>query len=84
MAMTIYVQSSNELSFGEPATPAHYYTGTTNFANILDDMVKGNIPINTGTPFPVVWKSDNIDPNGAPWDPPSIPVYGDGDNPWRK
>ena len=75
MAMTIYTQSSDEMMFGEPATPAHYYTGTSDFSVILEDMARGIIPVNTGSPFPVVWKSDQKDQNSPPWIG-GIPIYG--------
>lgn len=75
--MIIYTQSNEEMMFGEPPTPAHYYSGISNFADILDDMMNGKIPYNTGSAFPVIWKSD-MDPNGVPWnDRPFTPINGD-------
>ena len=80
---TIYVQSEDEMVFGEPATPAHYYTGISDFSTILNDMAEHKIPVNTGVVFPVVWKSDMQDPNTLPWNDaqPGIRVL--GDNPWK-
>ena len=78
MYMIIETQNSDEMVFGEQPTPAHYYTGTSNLSDILDDMARGNIPINTGQPFPVIWKGD-IDPNSPPFqtdDRPFVPING--------
>ena len=78
--MIIETQSTDEMVFGEQPTPAHYYTGTANLADILDDMARGNIPVNTGQPFPVIWKGD-MDPNTPPWvdDRPFVPIKGNTD-----
>lgn len=49
--------------FGEHVTPAHYYTGKNDFNIILEDMMRGVIPINTRQPFSVIWKDDKDELN---------------------
>lgn len=66
--MIIYTDS-NVAMFGNEGTqltPAHTYATTSNFANILDDLAKGNIPCGTGQPFPVNWKTETNN-NNPPW-----------------
>lgn len=45
--MEVYIGQQHE------TTPAHCYCGTNDLAAILDDIVKGNMPVGTGKPFPV-------------------------------
>ena len=45
--MEVYLGQQRE------TTPAHAYCGTNDLAAILDDIVKGNLPVGTKQPFPV-------------------------------
>lgn len=86
--MIIYTDSNVGL-FGTQMTPAHTHAATTDFANILDDLARGNIPCNTGKPFPVNWKTENnnVDENDLPWftrtNYQQMPSYGFV-NPWKE
>ena len=58
MLMMLFIDDNSSL-FGQDGvelTPALTHFATTDFAAILDDLVKGNIPTNTGQPFNVNWK----------------------------
>lgn len=83
--MIIYTDSNVSL-FGTQMTPAHTHAAVTDFANILDDLACGNIPCNTGRPFPVNWKTENNDNDLPPWfkrtDYQQMPPGGFV-NPWR-
>lgn len=78
---------SAEGIFGEPVTPAHYYTGKNDFNIILEDMFNGVIPINTRQPYPVIWKADKEElmkqqrqqQNLPPFEPPYRTIVG-GEN----
>ena len=53
-------------------TPAHRFVGVE-FDTILREIDCGNIPTNTGEPFPVNWEDDN-----------STDYQNNGDfNPWK-
>lgn len=41
-------------------SPALKYAGVHDMTSILNDIQRDIIPVNTGEPFPVVWKNDNI------------------------
>ena len=78
MYMIIETQNSDEMVFGEQPTPSQDYTRTSTLSYTLDYMARGNIPINTGQPFPVIWKGD-MDPNSPPFqtdDRPFISING--------
>ena len=45
-------------------TPAAIYAGVRDFATILDNIASGEIPSNTGQPFPVNWNDKGKD---LPW-----------------
>lgn len=81
--MIIYTDSNSEF-IGTNLTPAHTHAATTDFANILDDLSKGNIPCGTGQPFPVNWENDSkTDPNQPPWIDGSQPInWSTNPNPW--
>lgn len=83
--MNIYTSGANP--FNTPnVTPAHVYAGTSDFADILADMEKGNLPVGTRQPFPVNFENeDGLVASPSPWtthnstmldDPPSRHVVG--------
>lgn len=39
----------------KPITPAHRYSYQNDFAKILEDIERGEIPCGSGRPFPVQW-----------------------------
>ena len=55
-------------------TPAHAYAATNDFALILDEITKGNLPVGTGKPFPVNFDDEKETPKSfsSPWDPAMI------------
>ena len=46
----------------KPITPAHRYVYQSEWAKILEDIEKGEVPCGSGQPFPVEW----ADPKDAP------------------
>lgn len=80
--MNIYVNPGASMIM----TPAHNYAGTTDFADILDDMKHGNFPTGTGQPFPVNFDEPSSEVDSAsPWvnnrstqfaDPPANEIMG--------
>lgn len=52
---TMYINDADVIT-GE--TPAHTYSQTTRFEDILRDIDRNLIPTNTGQVFPTVWDSD--------------------------
>lgn len=64
--MIYYCDSNDELDVAKmekygctELSPALIYAGATSLEDILNDIKRGDIPTNTGEPFPVVWKNDN-------------------------
>lgn len=57
-------------------SPATIYSGVINFATILDNIANGEIPVASGRPFPVNWKSSDDD---MPWYPDKPNT-----NPWQR
>lgn len=54
--MDMYYDSSQAELFsddGEEMTPYHRMIMVNDFSKILDEIASGNIPTNTGQPFPV-------------------------------
>lgn len=71
--MVIYTEGNSIALELDKMTPAQRFIGVTDFDQILREIDCGNIPTNTGEPFPVNWKEDeNQDP----------PAYGGPFNPW--
>lgn len=64
----MYIFTNNQSMI---STPAHVYNGTSDFATILEDMKKGELPTGTGQPFPVNFdaEGDQMLSNNAasPW-----------------
>ena len=64
--MIYYCDSNDELDISKmekygctEMSPALRYAGTHSFEDILNDINRGDIPTNSGEPFPVIWKNDN-------------------------
>lgn len=57
--MIIYTDNinSNMVNGSSEMTPAHVYSAVRDFATILDDIGKGDLPVNTHLPFPVNWEN---------------------------
>jgi hypothetical protein len=66
MIVDIYVSSIANQTHEQ--TPFHVYQGTSDFATILNDMRKGELPVGTGKPFPVNFQEEDnpINPM-SPW-----------------
>jgi hypothetical protein len=59
--MDIYI-SSNGLSQKHEWTPMHAYAATKDFATILNDIQKGELPVGTNKPFPVNFAEEEENP----------------------
>ena len=57
MIVDIYVSSIANQTHEQ--TPFHVYQGTSDFATILNDMRKGELPVGTGKPFPVNFQEED-------------------------
>lgn len=67
--MVLYVNQNQQFN---NLTPAQRYAIENDFSHILNDISLGNLPTNTGVPFPVEWKEDNDTP---PWQSNSVTPF---------
>lgn len=64
-----------------PITPAHRYVYQGDFAKILEDIERGEIPCGSGQPFPVEFAdpNDDLSKMNQGWDVPTT-TYNGGNN----
>ena len=64
--MIIFTDEAANIFGGIAPSPAITHV-SRDFASILDEIARGNIPCGTGQPFDVNYKAPN--PNANPWPP---------------